>query len=361
MNQKKLFGNFLRDPKTGLLWLDELVYHNDFIVHKIDGDLDLASCEEVRAEIVYVRHLFFSMSEYELIVAKDKNGHFAVLTLYHDTMGDGGMYASITPGFTFKTVKAFADHTDIYIIGENIDDEIERVLELNQVEYEEKKGSWGVIRINYNDSYWARGVSFLPSVIVPFKYDWDGVVRNLPNPMNSYSTLLTNGLFDLTEQTEDMIKEFSYDLGTPLSVIQECRGINPKPSHFLRRRVFQKKPIVAPSQPRGIVLDKNNKDEAKGRNLRVTLNGKVFEEGDAVEVYKEVLEDIGLDKVHETDLNVKGFKIVDIKPRTGFRWKCQDQIDKYWVYTKIGNPKKVDYLLKLKERFNLDMIIEAVD
>lgn len=163
-------GHFFRDSEKELLWLHTYEYDQEFVVNTNFGKVDLATCEQVDAEIVSVHHFFISNSSAELLIAKDVNENYAALTILMDSVGFGGVYASITPGFSFRSIHGFVDDCDIYIIGEDLE------------------GNWGVIRISACYSYWGELGLFSPNIIVDFKYksmqealEWCRIAREAAN------------------------------------------------------------------------------------------------------------------------------------------------------------------------------------
>ena len=95
----KPIGHFLRDTCNDLLWLHEDQTDTSF---EIPGIVDFARCEQVDAEMVASLYLGYSPSSSEVIVAKDPKEHYGVFSLFTDTLGFGGVYCSILPGFSFK-------------------------------------------------------------------------------------------------------------------------------------------------------------------------------------------------------------------------------------------------------------------
>ena len=151
---KKLIGHFLREKESGFLWLHTYTFNPKYYVDTPSGRLDLATCEQVDAEVVSAKFFDISGPAIQLLAAKDQNGHYAVFTLFMDSWGFGSIYASITPGFTFKSVYCYNEDLDIYIIGEDMD------------------GNWGIIRVsylNYIPDPWCWRGGYIPHEIVRFE------------------------------------------------------------------------------------------------------------------------------------------------------------------------------------------------
>ena len=186
MEKSKLKGNFLRDPQTNILWLNEYKPDQDYCVPFHDYVLDFATCVQEEYEIVSAVNFGFCMASADLIVAKNKKGLYAVLATYDDSMGYGAIYASITPGFTFKSVYGFANRWDNYIVGENED------------------GKWGIIQITHTSNCWFRIPFCNPHEIVRFDNDsMLGAMNNYPLAFTPWEILDmckgNRGMGDLTK------------------------------------------------------------------------------------------------------------------------------------------------------------------
>lgn len=204
-SMNKLTGHFLRDTKTGLLWLNNYSYDSGNETLSNLAKLNLAKCQHLDAEIVSGKYCFISNSTMELLVAKDENGNHAVLMLFMDSMGFGGVYVSITPGFTFKSVFCFNEDIDIYIIGEDLD------------------GKWGIMRVSQNASsspLRARG-SFTQTEIIPFQYER---MEEALEWCKAAKRAKKEGLFlDITKPTEEMM-EFINNGGSWGKTLGEVRS-----------------------------------------------------------------------------------------------------------------------------------------
>lgn len=204
-SMNKLTGHFLRDPKTDLLWLNNYTYSTEYVIRTIADLWDLDNLQQVNAEIVSGKSCFISESTIELLVAKDKVGNYAVLTLFIDSLGFGGIYVSITSGFTFKSVYCFNEDIDIYIIGEDLD------------------GKWGIMRVSQNASsspLRARG-SFTQTEIIPFQYER---MEEALEWCKAAKRAKKEGLFlDITKPTEEMM-EFINNGGSWGKTLGEVRS-----------------------------------------------------------------------------------------------------------------------------------------
>jgi len=205
---KKLIGHFLREKESGYLWLHTYTYDTEYYVDTPSGRLDLATCEQVDAELVSAKFFIIFGPAAQLLVAKDHNGNYAVFTLFMDSLGFGSLYASITPGFTFKSVYCFNEDLDIYIIGEDMD------------------GYWGIIRVsflsNIPEPWRARG-AYVPHEIVQFENKTMQEV--LERCRIAAEKAKNNMLIDMTKPTNE-IKEFAGDgepWGTTLGEIIRSR------------------------------------------------------------------------------------------------------------------------------------------
>ena len=134
------------------------------------------------------------------------------------------------------------------------------------------------------------------------------------------------------------------------------------PTNFTKRPIQQQNPLPAPVQlPLGdILITSQNIQEVQGRDMRITVNGKVFQERNAIQTFIEALKFIGLDEVAKVGIMCSGYNLVDTRQRLdgGRRWQQQEG-DK-WVYVYFSNPTKAQYLFQIAEYLKLNIKIEAI-
>lgn len=184
---KKLIGHFLREPEEGYLWLHTYTYDTEYYVEKPSGRLDLTTCDQVDAEIVSAKFFHIFGPAVQLLVARDQNGKYAAFTLFMDSLGFGSIYASITPGFTFKSVYCFNQDLDIYIISEDLE------------------GYWGVIRVSFLTSIptpWRTRGAYVPHEIVQFEYQ--NMQAALEHCSIAEAAAKNGKLIDMTKPTKEM-------------------------------------------------------------------------------------------------------------------------------------------------------------
>lgn len=109
-----------------------------------------------------------------------------------------------------------------------------------------------------------------------------------------------------------------------------------------------------------IPITQQNTNDTKGRDLRITVNGKVFESKNAIQTFIEALKYIGLNEVAKVGINCAGYNLVDTRERKdgGKRWQQQEG-DK-WVYVYFSNPTKAQYLFQIADCLKLNIKIEAI-
>lgn len=182
----------LLEKETGLFWLNDRDNNGswDFVERPNMPTLDLATCEVVIAEAVCAVKYCFCM-QCDIYVYKDKDGMMTVLTPYYDSMASGATYASIYPGFSFKSVYGYFCNGEIFIVAEL------------------KDGKWGVIRISHNNSTWKIGMDAysIPIVVVPFncKSHEDAIMRvGVSSQVTEIEGLNLDYFGDLTRVPDDM-------------------------------------------------------------------------------------------------------------------------------------------------------------
>lgn len=109
-----------------------------------------------------------------------------------------------------------------------------------------------------------------------------------------------------------------------------------------------------------IPITQQNTNDTKGRDLRITVNGKVFESKNAIQTFIEALKYIGLNEVAKVGINCAGYNLVDTRERKdgGKRW--QQQEGNKWVYVYFSNPTKAQYLFQIADCLKLNIKIEAI-
>ena len=109
-----------------------------------------------------------------------------------------------------------------------------------------------------------------------------------------------------------------------------------------------------------ILITSYNIQEAKGRDLRITVNGRVFLENNAIQTFIEALKFIGLDEVAKVGILCAGYNLVDSRQRLdgGKRW--QQQEGNKWVYVYFSNETKVNYLMQIADTLKVNIKIEAI-
>jgi len=120
-------------------------------------------------------------------------------------------------------------------------------------------------------------------------------------------------------------------------------------------------PISSSATPSGVILiTPQNTKETMKRGLRITVNGKVFQEKNAIQTFIEALKYIGLDNVAKVGIYCSGYNLVDTKERKdgGRRW--QQQEGEKWVYVYFSNPTKAQYLFQIADFLKVNIKIEAL-
>jgi len=133
------------------------------------------------------------------------------------------------------------------------------------------------------------------------------------------------------------------------------------PTNFTKQSIQQQNPQPAPVQsPSGaILITPLNIQEVQGRDMRIIVNGKVFQERNAIQTFIEALKFIGLDAVAKVGIMCSGYNLVDTRQRLdgGRRWQQQEG-DK-WVYVYFSNVTKVNYLMQIADFLKMAIKIEA--
>ena len=134
------------------------------------------------------------------------------------------------------------------------------------------------------------------------------------------------------------------------------------PTNFNKQSIQQQNPQLAPVQSSSgtILITPQNIQEVQGRDMRITVNGKVFQERNAIKTFIEALKFIGLDEVAKVGIMCSGYNLVDTRKRLdgGKRW--QQQEGNKWVYVYFSNVTKVKYLMQIADSLKMIIKIEAI-
>ena len=119
-------------------------------------------------------------------------------------------------------------------------------------------------------------------------------------------------------------------------------------------------PNNAVNAPGTILITSSNIKEAQCRDMRITVNGKVFQEKNAIQTFIESLKYIDLDEVSKVGIMCSGYNLVDTRQRTDGNRKWQQREGDKWIYIYFSNPTKAKFLMQIAETLKLDIKIEAI-
>ena len=161
-----------------------------------------------------------------------------------------------------------------------------------------------------------------------------------------YSNMSNSMKYDDLKQISD-----SFNLGLVIEEGKPIQSTNLQEASFGDQRNSSSGSILITSQ---------NIHEVKGRDIRITVNGRVFQENNAIQTFIEALKFIGLDKVAKVGIVCAGYNLVDTRQRLddGKRWQQQEG-DK-WVYVYFSNETKVNYLMQIADTLKINIKIEAI-
>lgn len=118
--------------------------------------------------------------------------------------------------------------------------------------------------------------------------------------------------------------------------------------------------VQATTSSGALLITSQNIQDVKGRDIRITVNGRVFQEKNAIQTFIEALKFIGLNEVAKVGIVCAGYNLVDTRQRLdgGKRW--QQQEGNKWVYVYFSNETKVNYLMQIADFLKLNIKIEAI-
>lgn len=182
-------------------------------------------------------------------------------------------------------------------------------------------------------------------------------------------SLITSKIIpELQEYTKTLLKDLECEVYLAVKKdangeVEVCDELNSGWGTSVQNTIIQKpNPQVQPSSvPSGsILITPQNISDAKGRDLSITVNGKVFQERNAIQTFIEALKFIGLDEVAKVGIMCSGYNLVDTRQRLdgGRRWQQQEG-DK-WLYVYFSNTTKVNYLMQIAVFLKQNIKIEAI-
>lgn len=118
--------------------------------------------------------------------------------------------------------------------------------------------------------------------------------------------------------------------------------------------------ITATDASQAILITENNIVEAEGRDLRITIDGTVYQVKNSIQTFIAALKHIGLDRIPQVGITCSGYNLVDTRQRKDGTRKWQQEEDGKWIYIYFSNTTKVKYLFKIAEYLKETIRIEAV-
>ena len=109
-----------------------------------------------------------------------------------------------------------------------------------------------------------------------------------------------------------------------------------------------------------ILITPQNISDVKGRDMRITVNGKVFQERNAIQTFIEALKFIGLDEVAKVGIMCAGYNLVDTRQRLDDNKRWQQREGSKWVYVYFSNETKANYLMQIADALKVNIKIEAI-
>jgi len=177
-------------------------------------------------------------------------------------------------------------------------------------------------------------------------------------------SLITSKIIpELMDYAKTLLKDFECEV--LLSIKKDINGdIVVCDEYNFGPKVMSNQPInnstQTPNAPGYILITSSNIQDVQGRDMRITVDGKEFEEKNAIQTFIKALEYIGLDKVASVGIICSGYNLVDNRQRLDGGKKWQQQVGNKWVYVYYSNTAKVMFLMQIAEKLNLKIKIEAI-
>lgn len=102
--------------------------------------------------------------------------------------------------------------------------------------------------------------------------------------------------------------------------------------------------------------------ENDGTSFEVVLDGERISEKTAIGTFLKVIEKVGIEKVAQLGLQVSGNPIISreklAEDTPGGYGGSQKYINGYWFVTKFNNPTKRKFLMEIKEKLGVNIVVE---
>lgn len=125
-------------------------------------------------------------------------------------------------------------------------------------------------------------------------------------------------------------------------------------------KVFEKKQKtnskVKPSQPKFSSIDRTRKS---GGHIRVTLTGKIIEEGTIANTFVETLRVFGFDRVARLNKIASGIPLFAKTPTTSYQ--TQQHIGEWYITTHVNKQTARSILEDISKELNMPIRIEIVE
>ena len=102
--------------------------------------------------------------------------------------------------------------------------------------------------------------------------------------------------------------------------------------------------------------------ENDGTAFEVVLDGERISEKTAIGKFLKVIEKVGIERVAQLGLQVSGNPIISrdklAEDTPGGYGGSQKYINGYWFVTKFNNPTKRKFLMEIKEKLGVNIVVE---
>lgn len=150
------------------------------------------------------------------------------------------------------------------------------------------------------------------------------------------------------------------DAGGNIEICDDSGCVMTQPVQIVPTKQVTPTTVQATTSSGAILITSQNIKDVKGRDMRITVNGRVFQENNAIQTFIEALKFIGLDEVAKVGILCAGYNLVDSRQRLdgGKRW--QQQEGNKWVYVYFSNETKAYYLMQIADKLKVNIKIEAI-
>lgn len=194
--------------------------------------------------------------------------------------------------------------------------------------------------------------SYITSKVIPeLKKCADALLKDLECEMCLAILKDVNGDIRVEDEYVDNIPALFYE------DTSETLGVSEDEVEYAGEEEFE----VALPGTEFTLISRDNVNDSEKHNLRITVDGKVFQERNVAQTFIKVIQHMGVDNVAKVGIMCSGYNLVDSRRRTDGIHKWQHEVDGKWVYVNLSTPTKCSHIFQIADYYDKNIKIEAIN